>query len=54
MSFNEHTGDKLQTKIPSDAYKIGWDQIFNKKKECCGQCKKPNTSHKCKQEENDK
>ncbi len=29
---NEHTGDKLQTDVPSEAYRIGWDNIFNKKK----------------------
>lgn len=31
MSINEHTGDKLKTKVPNDKYRDGWDAIFNKK-----------------------
>lgn len=28
---NEHTGNKLQTDVPSEEYRIGWDNIFGKK-----------------------
>ncbi len=28
MSFNEHTGDKLQSKVPTDEYRDNWDRIF--------------------------
>lgn len=30
MSRNEHTGDSLQTKPASDAYRSGYDRIFSK------------------------
>lgn len=30
---NEHTGDSLITKAPTDAYRNGWDNIFKPKKE---------------------
>ena len=26
-STNDVTGDKIQTKVPTDAYKAGWDSI---------------------------
>jgi hypothetical protein len=32
-STNPHTGDKQQTKTPTDKYRDGWDAIFGKKKE---------------------
>ena len=32
MSKNPHTGDKLQTKVPSDEYRDNYDKIFGKKK----------------------
>ena len=28
---NEHTGDRIQTRVPSQAYKDGWDRIFGDK-----------------------
>ena len=28
---NEHTGDSLITKAPTDAYRNGWDALFKKK-----------------------
>lgn len=30
---NEHTGDSLITKAPTDAYRDGWDSIFKKPKQ---------------------
>ena len=30
---NNITGDSLITKAPTDAYRDGWDNIFNKKQE---------------------
>jgi len=32
-SKNEHTGQKQQTKVPSEAYKANYDLIFRKPKE---------------------
>lgn len=44
MSINEHTGDKLKTKVPTDKYRDGWDAIFNKKGEKpCQEDAKPAT-----------
>lgn len=31
MSTNDITGDKLQTKTTTDAYRDGWEKIFGKK-----------------------
>ena len=31
MSTNDITGDKLQTKTTTDAYRDGWEAIFGKK-----------------------
>jgi len=30
VARNEHTGDKIQTKETSEAYRDGWDAIFGK------------------------
>lgn len=30
---NDITGDSIQTKKPSDAYRDGWDRIFGKNKQ---------------------
>lgn len=32
VSKNEHTGEKQQTKVPSQQYKDNYDLIFRKKK----------------------
>ncbi len=32
-AHNDITGDAIQTKTSSDAYRDGWDRIFGKKKE---------------------
>lgn len=29
---NEHTGDIMRTKVPTQKYKDNWDKIFNKEK----------------------
>ena len=33
MSTNDITGDKLQSKTTTDAYRDGWEAIFGKKKQ---------------------
>ncbi len=33
MSYNEHTKQKQQTKVPSKEYRDNWDSIFKKKEE---------------------
>ncbi len=33
LSYNEHTKQKQQTKIPSKEYRDNWDTIFKKKEE---------------------
>jgi hypothetical protein len=30
MSYNEHTKQKQQTKVPTDDYRKNWDNIFKK------------------------
>lgn len=35
MSTNPHTGDKMQTGVPSDAYRDNYDKIFGKKATPC-------------------
>lgn len=31
MSYNEHTGQKQSTKVPSQSYMDNWDRIFGSK-----------------------
>lgn len=42
MERYERPGEKLQSKVPNDAYREGWDRIFGKKTKlvhpCQGHC----------------
>ncbi len=40
---NDITGDAIQTKGPSDAYRDGWERIFGKKQPAPSQQAKPTT-----------
>lgn len=42
---NDVTGDKIQTREVSDAYRDNWDRIFGKKKDIPIQC--TGTSQEC-------